>query len=287
MAIDTNPAAEQVQQLLDDLAEWSRDAGFVLKQDPTFDGYGDQYFLTADPSTTPDDVFKLIHHPPLVEDGRPTVLMWYLSTGEDNIMTVEDGQWSIDGPPLYPKRPYADNEHEQRELNHEVWIDTLSWMRALRSDSPQPKEIIPFIDSAVAHGLGSSQDDVEGLLKSIEAWLSKAGFSHRREPGRSANLGPSSGPDRLVITPDESAVPVTLYQIEAFPPLREGGRWTVDLDHLANPVSTAILPTENGWMLYRPASDGFPGDSEPVELNSETLLAELTRLASESEIEAE
>lgn len=132
MAIDTNAAAEQVQQLLDDLTEWSRDAGFVLQQDPTFDGYGDQYFLTADPPTTPDDVFKLNARPPLVETGLPTVLMWYLSTGESNIMTVEDGTWSIDGPPLYPKRPYADNEHEQHTLNREVWVDTLKWMRGRR-----------------------------------------------------------------------------------------------------------------------------------------------------------
>ena len=132
MAIDTDATAEQVQQLLDDLAEWSRDAGFVLRQDPTYDRRGDRYFLSADPPTTPDDVFKLIAHPPLTENGRPVVLMWYLSTGESNIMRQQDGRWTIDGPPLYPRRPYHENEHEKLPLSHRVWHDTLAWMRDRR-----------------------------------------------------------------------------------------------------------------------------------------------------------
>lgn len=86
--------------------------------------------------------------------------------------------------------------------------------------------------------------EIESLLDEIATWLKAAGVHLERRPSRF-----DEAPAKLVFTPNRGSLPEAIYQIEAFPPLRDGGDWVLDLDALSIGQTIPILRRGDEWNL--------------------------------------
>ena len=84
-----------------------------------------------------------------------------------------------------------------------------------------------------------------------------------------------------MLTPNSGSIPEGIYQIEAFPPLREGGDWVLDFDALSVQQTTPIIRRDGVWHLLTDVLGERPGDHLSIPLTQETFAAFVERLSAE------